>query len=199
MVEPSVSVQTMTFSDGQSINFGRGDIVVIVGANNSGKSEVLRNVRDKLFDPNTRGVVATQVDFLRDGTAEDVLEWVRRTSREQGPPNAPVGNPIFSRGSASANANAIRSWWSNPVQGMRELSKFFCHHLSADERLQVANPPANIALTRDPLIHPIHFLQAYDNIETAVSARFHDAFNMDLALQRNLSSTSYPFRGSSSI
>ncbi len=66
-----------------------------------------------------------------------------------------------------------------------ELTRFFCHLLSADERLSAANPANAVALTREPLVHPIHCLQLDDNIEKSVSAKFRKAFGVDLIVHRN--------------
>lgn len=57
--------------------------------------------------------------------------------------------------------------------------------LTADQRLQLAEPPQNIALARDNPAHPIHFLLRDDKLEADLSERFRAAFGLDLVVHRN--------------
>ena len=60
--------------------------------------------------------------------------------------------------------------------------------LTAEERLGASNPASSVAITRDPLIHPIHFLQRDDALELRLSNRFREAFGVDLIVHRNAGS-----------
>ena len=77
------------------------------------------------------------------------------------------------------------SWWVNSGNPLNLPSKFFCRLLSADERLQGANPPANIALRRDAPGHPIHLLLKDDSLEEKLSSQFKRAFGLDIVVHRN--------------
>ena len=46
MEETKIYIDQITFNDGSSFNFNNSDIVVFTGPNNSGKSQVLRDIRD---------------------------------------------------------------------------------------------------------------------------------------------------------
>ena len=57
--------------------------------------------------------------------------------------------------------------------------------MTTDARLNAANPAPNIALTRDPLTHPIHYMQVSGEIEIQLSTYFKEAFGEELIVHRN--------------
>ena len=69
----SVSISKLTFSGGSSFDLNKADKVILVGPNNSGKSQTLREIlsvcgngkKDNTF-------VVKGVDIVKDGTAEGV-------------------------------------------------------------------------------------------------------------------------------
>jgi hypothetical protein len=75
--------------------------------------------------------------------------------------------------------------WQRASNVLGGLTRWFCHLLLADERLQICNPPKNIALAHDNPSHPIHFLLRDDKLEARLSAKFRKAFGVDLVVHRN--------------
>ncbi|MGI0081454.1 MAG: AAA family ATPase, partial [Nitrososphaerales archaeon] len=159
----------------------QADIVVIVGPNNSGKSASLRAIRDKVSDSARQNPVVTSLKLSHAGTAPDVVQWLENTTRINRE-NSP-GNPMYQLFGTSVYHSNVSSHWSS--SNLSQLSRFFCHLLTADERLQAANPAPAIALIREPLSHPIHFLQRDDALESQISLKFRQAFGVDLILHRN--------------
>jgi hypothetical protein len=94
-------------------------------------------------------------------------------------------NPQFQALGYAVHQSQARADWSRADQSLGTLTRWFCHLLSADERLQICNPPNNIALARDNPIHPIHFLLRDDKLELSLSAKFKKAFGVDLVVHRN--------------
>lgn len=182
-MEPRVWIKTITFSDNTIIELAKDDVVVVVGPNNSGKSATLRGIRDKFSIPSAPSPVVKAISFERVGTVADLLDWLRSTTKET-ESNQNVAASFVSLGNSVPVAHAT-AWWSNAAGPLSNLSKFFCRLLSADERLQASNPPANIAITRDPPVHPIHFLQRDDSLEERLSRQFKRAFGFDIVLHRN--------------
>ncbi len=182
-MEPRVWVKTITFSDGTTISLEKDDVVVVVGPNNSGKSATLRGIRDKFASPSAANPAIKAITLERQGTVDDLLSWLRMTTKEtEGNPN--VAASFQSLGNVVPIAHAS-AWWGNAASPLNSLARFFCRLLSADERLQASNPPPNIALTRDPLQHPIHFLQRDDSLEERLSRQFRRAFGVDIVVHRN--------------
>ena len=181
-MEPQVWLNGVTFTDSTTLNLSQDAIVVIVGPNNSGKSAALRGIRAKLANPGELKPVICDVATTRQGTSDDLLTWLRATTTTQaGNPLDPVSQTL---GASVAHREAANIW-NNPSRGLEQLLRFFCHLLTADERLQAASPPGNIAITREPPQHPIHYLQRDDALEVKLSDQFKRAFGLDLVLHRN--------------
>jgi len=183
-VEPKIRVKSITFSDDTTIQFKENDVVIVVGPNNAGKSAALRAIRDKFAVPDAPSPVVKSIALVKEGTTNDLLEWLKNTTKviegQWSSSFQSLGNNV-SLQSASA-------WWTNTDGELHDLAKFFCRMLTADERLVAANPPENIALTREPPGHPIHFLQRDDSLEEKISSQFRRAFGLDIVVHRNAGS-----------
>ena len=70
MEETKIYIDQITFNDGSSFNFNNSDIVVFTGPNNSGKSQVLRDIRDYFSNKNIQRIIATDITPLFLGDAE---------------------------------------------------------------------------------------------------------------------------------
>ena len=179
-MEPRVWVKSITFSDGTSILFERNDVVIIVGPNNCGKSESLRGIIAKVDHPIRSNVVVTSVVTDKEGSADELIQWLASKTRKV---DQPFGNHQFAGLGATIDINSARLYWGNP--GLGGLTRFFCHLLSAEERLVGASPAGNIALATQAPSHPIHFLQRDDRLEEKLSKQFRRAFGLDLVVHRN--------------
>jgi hypothetical protein len=179
---PRAWITNVTFSDDNTVSLSVDDIVVLVGPNNSGKSMALKNIVQKAKDRKNEGIVIKDVGISIDGTQDDLVSWLRRNSRKI---STNPSNPGYTRLGATVYEQQAKSWWQNYAAGFHELTSFFVYHLTTDARLNAANPAPNIALTRDPLTHPIHYLQVNDSIEAKTSGFFKEAFGEDLMVHRN--------------
>jgi energy-coupling factor transporter ATP-binding protein EcfA2 len=176
---PRLWINELTFSDGSAVTFAKDDIVLVVGPNNSGKSATLRAIRDKLA-ANTASPVISNLTSVREGTPEDVTAWLETFTKKNDPFAA---DPAFQGLGGSVHKSQIIRFW-NAQQPLHGLARFFCHLLTADERLQAANPPGNIAVLRDPPSHPIHYLIRDEQLEKRLSDQFKKAFGEDLIANR---------------
>lgn len=182
MVIPSVYIKSVTFSDGTSLDFNSNDVIVFVGANNAGKSVALRNIKEISINNQHPGLVITKLVVSREGTENDLVLWLEKNFHKN---IIDTGNTVYSTLGSGIDINTAKSYWLQQVAGLQSLSNFFIHHLTTDTRLNAANPAPNIALTQDAFSHPIHYLQASDNIELKLSGYFRQAFGEDLIVHRN--------------
>jgi energy-coupling factor transporter ATP-binding protein EcfA2 len=179
---PRAMINSVSFSDGNTISLSGADIVVFVGPNNAGKSMALTNIIQMAKNKKDHGLVVTDVGVSIEGTQDDLVNWLERSSRKS---TANPSNPGYTRLGATVHESQAKTWWQSYASGFGELTSFFIYHLTTDARLNAANPARNIALTRDPLTHPIHYLQVNDSLETKTSAFFREAFGDDLIVHRN--------------
>jgi len=184
-MEPQVSIESVNFSDGTTLNLAGDDIVVIVGPNNAGKSAALRGIRDKLQSRRNSNPVIGAITITKHGTSHDVREWLDRWATQT---SSSPGDHVLSALGEHISHSQVAYHWETEADSVLELRRFFCHLISGEERLTAANPAPNIALGHDPASHPIHFLLRDDSIEKRLSDQFREAFGVDLIVHRNAGS-----------
>jgi ABC-type polar amino acid transport system ATPase subunit len=184
MSNPAIWVDDARFSDGTCLRFGRNDIVVMVGPNNCGKSESLRNIQSKVENTKSPSLVITGLSYKNSGTVVDLQQWLDSNARKT---HHHQGDFHYVRGNATVQSNLLDHFWQKGT-GVGQLSGFFCFRLSADQRLIASDPPNNIELTTAPFVHPIHHLQANDDLEALMSRLFRRSFGADLIVHRNAGS-----------
>jgi hypothetical protein len=175
-------VKAATFSDGTTVSFRENDIVVLVGPNNVGKSAALGDVFELFHTRDAKRRVVTRVEPRIKGTFEELLSWLDATSYVYRHP----GNPLFAVHNQNVNAQDAKLWWTNYAShGLRDLTRFFCRHLTTAYRLEAVKPPQAISLTSSAPQHPIHYLQRDDSVEKRVSGYFRQAFGKDVIVHHN--------------
>jgi len=180
---PRVAISSLTFSDGTEVAVSACDVVLIVGPNNAGKSAALRAIRDKLQNASNDSPVLQSIKIDRTGTLDAINHWLLGWTVQQ--KESSPDNPIFQALGHAMHRSNVHHEWQRGDNVLGGLSRWFCHLLSADERLQICNPPGNIALARDNPSHPIHFLLRDDKVEIRLSDKFRKAFGVDLVVHRN--------------
>lgn len=182
---PKVWISGITFSDGTSLQFHPDEVVLVVGANNSGKSATLRAIREKVVDAAARSPVVKSITVSKEGDTGVLQGWLERSTRVDSV-SSPT-NPSYSLFGAAVHRSHLNQFWNGPHLG--GLTRFFCHLLTADERLNAANPAPAIPLTLQAPARPIHFLQRNDQLESRLGDQFKRAFGVDLVLHRNAGAT----------
>jgi hypothetical protein len=185
MTTPRAWINTLAFSDGTSLTLDKSDIVLLVGPNNAGKSAALRAVRDKLRQPANASPVVSAVAVSREGEPDDLLAWIASFAWKH---ESSPADPIYQALGVGIHISHARNLWQSSGPSLGDLSRFFCHLVTADERLQAANPAQNIAVVREAPTNPIHYLLRDDGLETKLSGQFKKAFGVDLVVHRNAGS-----------
>jgi energy-coupling factor transporter ATP-binding protein EcfA2 len=181
MSDPHVHVSSLTFNNGDSINLEANEIVVIVGPNNSGKSEMLRNIIELLRLPKSeKTVILKNLQVTCVGTSEDVANWIKRTSKFDS-----RNNHYQQLGSIIRLDHLKHFWDARESQGLNNLVGFFAYHITTESRIKASNAAKAIALTTEPFSHPIHYLQYNDETEKLVSDLFKEAFDNEVIVHRN--------------
>ncbi|MCA9464135.1 MAG: ATP-binding protein [Nitrospira sp.] len=183
---PRVAITSLSFSDGTTVPISSNDVVLVVGPNNAGKSAGLRAIRDKLQNAAHKSPVLQNLEIQRSGSLDVFKSWLPSWTVQQ--IGSTPDNPVFQALGHAIHQSQAHSEWQRTDHILGQLSRWFCHLLTADERLQICNPPGNIALARDNPSHPIHFLLRDDKLESRLSAEFRKAFGVDLVVHRNAGS-----------
>ncbi len=171
-IKPEVFVNSITFNDGKTIEFNKSDIVVFTGANNSGKSQVLRDIYHKIEKgPDCQVIVIKGFvgDFL--GTIDEIVYGAKQN--EDG--NYYIGNGYH-------HLDNIRFNWSN--KKLYDISPMFVNFLNTERRLISSNSPNSFDTINELPNHPIQTLYLDDNKENIISSYFRQAFDFDLIVDK---------------
>ena len=75
--KPTVSISEIEFSGGQKFTFSPNEKIMLVGSNNSGKSQTLREIMQiSINGENASRVVLKNVSFEKKGNSEDLRKFL---------------------------------------------------------------------------------------------------------------------------
>jgi ATPase subunit of ABC transporter with duplicated ATPase domains len=80
---PRIRITSAQVSDGTTLNFAGGEVVVFVGRNNAGKSAALRNIDALLRSSKHFTEVVKAIELNAAGSEDDLLSWIVQTSTEE--------------------------------------------------------------------------------------------------------------------
>ena len=187
----SFRFESMTFSNGATVEIRPGSTTILVGPNNSGKTSTLRELLSFLAG-NKTGPVVTSATIQKRGDTRDLTEWLDQNV-------ALVSDRYSKKFYAWLGARCLEADIGNAWRGSRlgDLAGILCSHLPVDGRFAHLDPPdpnrpvdAFNALTDAPQ-NPIHVLIKDEAIEKRVSGCFRKSFGMDLILSRG-AGTDFP-------
>lgn len=173
---PQLFFKTITFNDGKKIEIQNNSIIVFTGANNSGKSQALRDASD-IGDCSrslpTIVIQKAEFEYIGDIDEPTFLDenfFINENGRYQ----------LKEKYSTFALRDLQSNWQRHALYCDMHLS--FIKHLKTELRLTVSN-----ALQRghNPEQHPIYKLVNNDMLAQKLSSYFHQAFGEDLVLNRN--------------
>lgn len=166
----------LKFNDDTELILEKNSIVVFTGANNSGKSQVLRDIEACLDKSNySEMIVLKENEPVYCGTIvnKDFLKKHFRLNE--------YGMYMSIEGGCSYDINSLESEWKNRTL-YNNIHKMFVHRLSTEERLTSSN-----ALYRTDNVEgaPIYKLSKNEKLAQKISDYFRQAFGVDLVVNRN--------------
>lgn len=173
--KPQVFLKSITFNDGTQLSLNQSSIVVFTGANNSGKSQALRDVKDCMMGQ--IGVVIPKSEFDYFGDIDEEHFFKEHFSVN---PNGTY-YPFEIGGYQSFEKGTLQSWWNNH-RLCKELPALFLRRLSTELRLTVSN---DLMRNDEPERNPIYKLHKSETLAQKISDYFHQAFGIDLIINRN--------------
>lgn len=168
-----VFIKSITFNDGKTFNFDESDIVIFTGANNVGKSQVLRDIEQHIQSGNDKTTpIITNVDSDFKG---DIDFFLGNTKQNK--------DGLYWTGTSFQYAVNIRTWW-NEKRLQLGLSKSFVKFLNTEKRLDSSNPSIQFNRRTEEPSNPIQMMYSNDEKESEISEYFHKAFGKDLIVDR---------------
>ena len=174
--KPQVFMQSIAFNDGTVLPLASNSIVVFTGANNSGKSQVLRDVENSLNKSN-EGMTVVIKNFLYDFRGSIINESFLNNHffiNQQG------HFEIIGSGN-SFDKNSLVNWWKERTL-YSDLHRLFVKRRSTEMRLTVSN---DLQRNDQPESHPIYKLYKSEHLAQQLSDYFYQAFGVDLIVNRS--------------
>lgn len=173
---PQVFMQSIIFNDGTVLPLNRNSIVVFTGANNSGKSQILKDLENYLNKSN-EGLKVVIKEVLYDFRGNIIDEFFFKNHfiiNQQGYVEMiGLGN--------SFDRNSLVCWWKERTL-YNDLHLLFIKRLSTEIRLTVSN---DLQRDNQPESHPIYKLYKNEYLAQKLSDYFHQAFGVDLIVNRS--------------
>lgn len=180
----SFSLDSIELVGGESIPLQQAGVTAIVGANNAGKSTILREVWEKLSHqpghPETPRIAVESLGLTIGGTAADAIAWVGENSSFV-QRDSTVG---FQRAQTGVvhPAYLAQGWQTQPIVEVGQLASFLAFYGNAQGRFGIGGAAEMRENVDDPPQHPVHRLQDSKPLLDEVSAISQTIFGKSLTL-----------------
>ncbi len=167
-----VYITSITCNDGKQIDVAENDIVVFTGANNCGKSQMLRDIKqllEKKDHPNK--IVVSNLEYAKIGTTGDLKSLFAFEANGQ----------TMRYNNISIFHSHIQQYWQQS-NGIRELTNLFVNHLTTEKRLTDSNNVQSYDVTTAAPSNPTQIMYSDEAKASKVSELFYQAFNKHLTL-----------------
>lgn len=169
-MKPQVFISRLEFNDDTAMDLQSSDIVIFTGANNAGKSQVLRDIDNKMSKDNHNTIVLRALQYVHTGNIKELEETFKKKDGGYQMPGYEFRE----------FAEIERRWASNDCR----FSNMFKNLLNTENRLQVSNNTQSFnALHQEPST-PIQMLYKDDILEKKLSDLFNEAFKEHLIVNR---------------
>ena len=173
LLKPSLSFETVTFSDGTCLSFEADEIVVFVGPNNAGKSAALREMESLVARNNVHTVIKAAT-FRKSGTASDLTAYLEKFATKSG------GNTNLTYSGLGYKIPHSHTSYFDNANDRHPIAPFICTRLATESRITASNAAGGVKLHVDPPQHPIHQLLVDDKLAARINKLFQNAFSHDL-------------------
>lgn len=177
LVKPTLSFESVTFSNRDTLQFHQDDLVALVGPNNAGKSAALREMEQFVSHSIAQKVIKAAT-FRRQGTQAEFRAYLEKHAQRVGD----VANYRFAGMGYNIHHSQIQQF--DNAADKSAIAGFFCTRLATENRITSSNPAGAIALYKEPPTHPIHLLLTDNNLAASISSLFRQAFGQDLIVFR---------------
>jgi len=175
-----VSVASLTFSGGQTVEFGANDLVVIVGPNNAGKSASLREMATCFHNGVGPGqVVLTGIQVRKTVDPERAWDVIRRVGKKQ----IGAGEESYHYAGTTVGKGAAEAFVSNR-DNLGPIPNWFYAYIDASSRLNLSQTQEAPDFGTQGATHPMHRLHQHYGLMEKLAYWFKRAFGTEIAIDR---------------
>lgn len=171
----------IVFNDGTSIDAKPGDIILIVGANNSGKSLSLRNISDLASGMISGPQSVAEIEITRCFDTDQLYDFLS----EFYPTFSQYGSQVYTLPDGHQIQKIVVDTVlskNKTTKTLGPLAKLFFKLLDGATRLSMANATGTIDFETQHKTHPLHFLYDNDSLLDKLSRWFQKAFGVEIAI-----------------
>lgn len=178
--KPTVSISKILFSGGSNFVLQPNDKVILVGPNNSGKSQSLREILSICqHGKKERPVVIAEIELSKSGSTDELRKFLDD--------KADYVNDMYRHGDWQIHESHVQYWAQSYL--LHGLLLGFLKKIAADDRLKICEQQNSIA-PGDQKSKPQHVLYDDEALMSKISGLFRRAFSYDLM---------FDFRGGSRL
>jgi len=168
--KPSASISRLVFSGGSEFNLEPNEKIIVVGPNNSGKSQSLREILAICQNgKKERPTVIAELEVAKEGSTEELRKFLE----DEGA----YVNGAYRYEDWTIPENHIQ-FWGNPYLN-HGLLLGFIKKIAADDRLKICEQQDSIS-PGDQKSKPQHVLYDDEALMSKISALFKRAFGKDI-------------------
>lgn len=168
--KPSASISGITFSGGQEFVFRASEKIILVGPNNSGKSQTLREILQiATSGDQARPVVIRRATFEKSGSPAELKSFLEE--------NAEYINGSFRYKSWAINEKHTHFWGQPYLQ--HGIASGYIKNIDANDRLKICEQQNSIS-PNEQKSRPQHVLYDDSALMEKVSSLFRQAFGLDI-------------------
>lgn len=178
--KPNVSISELIFSGGDRFQINKNEKVILVGPNNSGKSQTLREIISICQKGNTdRTLVLSELKITKEGSIDDFRKFLNE--------DAELVGEVYRYKNWQINENHVQFWSQEFLQ--HQLLNGFVKNIDARNRLSICDQQNSIS-PGEQKSKPQHILYDDEELMKSISDLFNKAFGKDLM---------FDFRGGSKL
>lgn len=179
-IKPSISISEISFSGGNRFDIREDEKIILVGPNNSGKSQSLREIIDTCRDGKAdRNLVVQDLKLQKKGTMEELKLFLEHEA------DYVRGNYRYK--DWNIHENQLPHWNNKFLKG--QLSQGFIKKIAANDRLAICEQQTSVS-PGDQKSKPQHILYDSESLMCRISELFKRAFGEGLM---------FDFRGGSKL
>jgi energy-coupling factor transporter ATP-binding protein EcfA2 len=167
--KPTTAIDRLIFSGGQTVSLEPGEKVILVGPNNSGKSQSLREIVEIAKAQEARTVVVKQVSFSKTGDVADLKQFLEQ--------HGEFFEGSYHYADWRIAPNQLNFWGQPGLRG--NLAKGFIKNIDANERLNICDQQPSVG-PADRKSKPQQILYDSEASMDHVSSLFKRAFGLDI-------------------
>lgn len=177
----SARINSLTTSDGGTVQVPHSGVFLLVGPNNAGKSQSLRDIMGALSTPDHRGKAVTDVQLEKSGSPDDFAAWLDSNVPFVIDEAGQEARHVTVWGRVS-DLNSISGTWASPA--LHNIADLFVFHANASSRLDGGSAVGNINFRREPATLPLQRAYLDPDLERSLREASEAAFGVSVCVDR---------------